>query len=282
MLRETVSAMQKRLVDAGDVGRRQRRLLRARRRAAERDLPARRRARNAAEPRSLERGDHARRPARRSAGELPRHLARHRPAPRARTSSTRRRGRTASRSSRRTGAVDAAYRRRVRRRARLVPAGDPEHRPRRPRRRRRPAARRFGSQPGTAVLVARGNAAAKLQAEAQPGTVVTLRLILQPDWSVVSDAIGGGPVLVRDGAPVYRVERGVHDVAARAARPAHGGRPARRRRDRPRDDRRTPARLLGRDDELRARADARALRRGARAWRSTAAARRRWRSRERC
>ncbi|HJS50129.1 MAG TPA: phosphodiester glycosidase family protein [Gaiellaceae bacterium] len=58
--------------------------------------------------------------------------------------------------------------------------------------------------PGTAVLVARGAAGAKLQAEAQPGTTVTLRLILQPDWSTVADAIGGGPVLVRDGAPVYR------------------------------------------------------------------------------
>ena len=63
-------------------------------------------------------------------------------------------------------------------------------------------------QSGTAVLVARGNAAAKLQAEAQPGTVVTLRLILQPDWSVVSDAIGGGPILVRDGTPVYRSNEG--------------------------------------------------------------------------
>ncbi len=59
-------------------------------------------------------------------------------------------------------------------------------------------------EPGTAVLVARGTAAAKLQAEAQQGAVVTLRLILQPDWAVVSDAIGGGPILVRDGAPVYR------------------------------------------------------------------------------
>ncbi|HEU5263022.1 MAG TPA: phosphodiester glycosidase family protein [Gaiellaceae bacterium] len=58
--------------------------------------------------------------------------------------------------------------------------------------------------PGTAVLVARGSAAAKLQAEAQPGMTVTLRLILQPDWSTVADAIGGGPVLVRDGVPVYR------------------------------------------------------------------------------
>ena len=58
--------------------------------------------------------------------------------------------------------------------------------------------------PGVAVLVARGTAAAKLQAEAQPGASVTLRLILQPDWPTVADAIGGGPLLVRDGAPVYR------------------------------------------------------------------------------
>ena len=58
--------------------------------------------------------------------------------------------------------------------------------------------------PGTAVLVARGNAAVKLQAEAPVGTTVTLRLILQPNWETVSDAIGGGPVLVRNGNPVYR------------------------------------------------------------------------------
>lgn len=57
---------------------------------------------------------------------------------------------------------------------------------------------------GTAVLVARGVAAAKLQAEAAVGTSLTLRLILQPDWSTVTDAIGGGPVIVRDGKPVYR------------------------------------------------------------------------------
>ena len=30
------------------------------------------------------------------------------------------------------------------------------------------------------------------------------RLILQPDWTAVADAIGGGPVLVRDRRPVYR------------------------------------------------------------------------------
>ena len=59
------------------------------------------------------------------------------------------------------------------------------------------------------------------------------------------------------------LERRLHDVAARSARPAYGGRPARGRRDRPADDRRPPARLLGRHDELRARAGAGALRRGA-------------------
>jgi hypothetical protein len=81
-------------------------------------------------------------------------------------------------------------------------------------------------EPGTAVLVARGTAAAKLQAEAQQGTVVTLRLILQPDWSVVSDAIGGGPLLVRDGAPVYRSNEAftTSQLAPRGPRTAIGQR----------------------------------------------------------
>ncbi len=61
-----------------------------------------------------------------------------------------------------------------------------------------------GIAPGTAVLVARGIAATKLQAEAPVGTTVALRLILQPGWDTVGDAIGGGPVLVRSGRPVYR------------------------------------------------------------------------------
>lgn len=81
-------------------------------------------------------------------------------------------------------------------------------------------------QPGTAVLVARGNAAVRLQGEAQVGTVVTLRLILQPDWSVVSDAIGGGPVLVRNGAPVYRSKEAftTSQLAPRGPRTAVGQR----------------------------------------------------------
>jgi hypothetical protein len=59
-------------------------------------------------------------------------------------------------------------------------------------------------EPGTAVLLARGSAAQRLRAEAVAGTTVTVRLVLQPGWEAVADAIGGGPVLVRDGAPVFR------------------------------------------------------------------------------
>ena len=74
------------------------------------------------------------------------------------------------------------------------------------------------------MLVARGNAATKLQAEAAVGTTLTLRAILQPDWGTVSDAIGGGPVLVRDGKPVYRANEAftVSQIAPRHPRTAIG------------------------------------------------------------
>ena len=57
---------------------------------------------------------------------------------------------------------------------------------------------------GGAVLVARGTTAAKLSEEAPLGSWVTIRLILRPDWTGVAKAVGGGPVLVRDGAVVFR------------------------------------------------------------------------------
>ena len=81
-----------------------------------------------------------------------------------------------------------------------------------------------GIAPGTAVLVGRGNAAARLQAEAAVGATLTLRLILQPDWSTVSDAIGGGPLLVRDGSPVYRANEAftTSQLAPRGPRTAIG------------------------------------------------------------
>jgi Phosphodiester glycosidase/FlgD Ig-like domain len=56
--------------------------------------------------------------------------------------------------------------------------------------------------PETAVLVARGTAAQRLLAEAPLGTTLTIELFLGPGWEAVGDAIGGGPVLVRDGVPV--------------------------------------------------------------------------------
>jgi phosphodiester glycosidase/flagellar hook capping protein FlgD len=57
---------------------------------------------------------------------------------------------------------------------------------------------------GGAVLVARGTAATFMQKEALPGQAVRIRLILKPAWSSTVDALGGGPVLVRNGKPIFR------------------------------------------------------------------------------
>ena len=56
-----------------------------------------------------------------------------------------------------------------------------------------------------AVLVAHGSQAAKLVAEAPPPAHIVTRLILSPDWptSGVTDALGGGPVIVRNGKAVW-------------------------------------------------------------------------------
>jgi len=56
--------------------------------------------------------------------------------------------------------------------------------------------------PGGAVLVARGAAAQTLQTEAPVGMPITVLLTLNPSWSGTVQAIGGGPQIVRDGAPV--------------------------------------------------------------------------------
>jgi hypothetical protein len=55
-----------------------------------------------------------------------------------------------------------------------------------------------------AVLVARGTSAQRLTEEAFVGTPVTLRIIFRPEWTGIPNAIGGGPVVVRDRAPVFR------------------------------------------------------------------------------
>ncbi|MFL5961324.1 MAG: phosphodiester glycosidase family protein [Gaiellaceae bacterium] len=57
---------------------------------------------------------------------------------------------------------------------------------------------------GAVIMAAGTSIAATLQAEAPVGTSVTTRLILQPAWTGVASALGGGPVLVRNGKPVFR------------------------------------------------------------------------------
>jgi hypothetical protein len=58
--------------------------------------------------------------------------------------------------------------------------------------------------PGGAVIVARGaQSTAQLTAEAPVGQQIEARLSLSPDWSGLTSAIGGGPLLVRDGKPVF-------------------------------------------------------------------------------
>jgi phosphodiester glycosidase len=75
-----------------------------------------------------------------------------------------------------------------------------------------------------AVLMATGAAAAKLQAEAPVGTTISSRLILQPAWGNVVHGLGGGPVLVRNGKPVFRsLEDFTNDqVTSRSPRAAVG------------------------------------------------------------
>jgi hypothetical protein len=64
-----------------------------------------------------------------------------------------------------------------------------------------------GNQPipaDGAVLVARGTQAGFLTGEAPVGSKVTIVLTLTPQWANVPEAVGGGPVIVRNGKPVYR------------------------------------------------------------------------------
>jgi len=57
---------------------------------------------------------------------------------------------------------------------------------------------------GGAVLMAQGATAADVQAEAAPGQTLNVRLDLEPGWDALLSAVGGGPQIVRGGAPVFR------------------------------------------------------------------------------
>ena len=78
--------------------------------------------------------------------------------------------------------------------------------------------------PDGAVLLASGTDASKLQAEAQQGANVTVRLILPPSWGTVTGALGGGPLLVRTGKAVFHTGENfaADQLAARDARAAVG------------------------------------------------------------
>src|SRR3954468_15014718 len=78
--------------------------------------------------------------------------------------------------------------------------------------------------PDGAVLVARGTQAGFLTSEAPPGSKVTIVLTLTPPWSNVTDAVGGGPVIVRGGKPVYRAFENfsTEQLAFRSSRGAIG------------------------------------------------------------
>jgi hypothetical protein len=54
------------------------------------------------------------------------------------------------------------------------------------------------------VLAARGEQAGFLTAEAPVGSKVTIVLTLTPTWANVPEGLGGGPVIVRSGKPVFR------------------------------------------------------------------------------
>jgi flagellar hook assembly protein FlgD len=71
-----------------------------------------------------------------------------------------------------------------------------------------------------AVLVARGKqSTAELRAEAPVGQQVEAMLSLSPDWRALAGAIGGGPLLVRNGKPIF------HANESFAARQLNGRQP---------------------------------------------------------
>jgi flagellar hook assembly protein FlgD len=78
--------------------------------------------------------------------------------------------------------------------------------------------------PGGSVIVARGSQIDPAAQEAPVGSTVSFRLPLTPAWSGVTDALGGGPVIVRSGKAVFRANElfSTDQLAARTPRSAVG------------------------------------------------------------
>jgi hypothetical protein len=79
---------------------------------------------------------------------------------------------------------------------------------------------------GGVVLSATGGSAQKLDAEAPPGARVVVRYVLSSGWADDIDALGGGPLLVRNGKAVFRAfeDFSATVLAPRLARSAIGQR----------------------------------------------------------
>lgn len=71
---------------------------------------------------------------------------------------------------------------------------------------------------GGAVLQGRGFWGDKLALEAAPGLPLTVQLLLQPWWDGVAHAIGGGPLIVKDGQPISRA---LEDFTPSQLQPRH-------------------------------------------------------------
>jgi hypothetical protein len=78
--------------------------------------------------------------------------------------------------------------------------------------------------PGGAVLLGRNASATALREEATLGGVVTITLAFRPDWPGIVSAVGGGPQIVRDGAPIFRAGEAftTNQLGKRAPRSAVG------------------------------------------------------------
>jgi hypothetical protein len=72
---------------------------------------------------------------------------------------------------------------------------------------------------GGAVLVGRGTAASLLQSSALDGSDVTIRLNLGADWTGVTDAVSGGPTLVKNGQPVRNAGEALTQVQLNGRNP---------------------------------------------------------------
>jgi flagellar hook assembly protein FlgD len=70
-----------------------------------------------------------------------------------------------------------------------------------------------------AVLVGRGTAAQYLLDEGIVGSQLTVRIPLQEDWAAVTDAVSGGPTLIKNGRPIFNAGEALTRVQLRGRNP---------------------------------------------------------------